>query len=68
MKKKEKQIDLTHLDPKYQGKWVVMSRKTKRVFVSAEAPTSDLIKKAEDLGCKDPIFHKVLPFDTAFVS
>ena len=59
-------IDLTHsLLPVHQGKWVVMSRESRKVFSYDDRPKKAL-EKAVQAGCKDPILHKVLPFDKAF--
>ena len=61
-------VNLTALAPEYQGKWVVMSRETRKVFASNERPSEALIEEAQKRGCEDPILHKVLPFNKSFAS
>lgn len=60
-------IDLTALKPNDQGKWVVMSRRTRQVYASNSNPAQAL-KKAKEAGCDDPVLHKVMPFDKGFIS
>lgn len=67
MEANPKTVDLTHLEAKHQGKWVVMSEKTRKVYAYSDDPAIAL-KKAEKAGCKNPILHKVMPFDKAFIS
>lgn len=61
-------VDLTTLEPDQAGQWVVMSRSTRRVFAHGPKPTIQLLEEAKAHGCHDPILHKVMPFDRAFIS
>jgi len=60
-------VDLTSLQPIHEGKWVVMSRSTRQVFAFNESPRKAL-EEAKNLGCKDPILQKIMPFDKGFIS
>ena len=62
-------IDLTNvLKDEHQGKWVVMSRKTRQIYVYADKPSPELVESARKQGCLDPLLHKVMPFDENFIS
>jgi hypothetical protein len=63
----KKTVDLMHLKPEHQGKWVIMSKKNRKIYAYSADP-SKAMRAAEEQGCSDPILHKVMPFDKAFIS
>lgn len=62
-----KPLDLTHLTPDMQGKWVVLEEDTLTVIATATTP-KEALELAQRKGCKSPVLHKVQPFDRGFIS
>lgn len=67
MNKELKPLDLTHLSPESQGKWVVLAEDTLSVVATAATPR-EALELAQMKGCKNPLLHKVQPFDRGFIS
>lgn len=67
MNEELKPLDLTHLSPDAQGKWVVLAEDTLSVVATAATPR-EALDQAKIKGCKNPLLHKVQPFDRGFIS